>query len=77
VWLDGRTDGEWRIIPFSAGPAVCPGRNVVLLTTSHAVSQVVSRYDLDVDPATRAKLVDTMPTTLDHTAIRLGFWKRA
>lgn len=49
VWLDGRTDGEWPIIPFSAGPAVCPGRNVVPLTTSHAVSQVVSRYELDVD----------------------------
>jgi cytochrome P450 len=76
VWLDGRSDGDWPLIPFSAGPAVCPGRNVVLLTTSVAASQVVADYDLDVDPATRRKLIPTMPATFDHTTPRLGFWRR-
>jgi cytochrome P450 len=77
VWLDGRADGPWPIIPFSDGPALCPGRNVVLLTTSAAVSQIATQYDLDVDPATRDKLAGPMPTTFNQTTIRLGFWRRS
>jgi len=76
IWLDGRSDEEWPLIPFSAGPAVCPGRNVVLLTTSAATIHVVANYDLDPDPTTARKLADTMPTTFDHTAPRIGFWRK-
>ncbi|TCC45764.1 cytochrome P450 [Kribbella capetownensis] len=76
IWLDGRSDASWPIIPFSAGPAECPGRNVVLLTTSAAVSHVSMRYNLDLDPTTRAKLAGRMPTTLNHATIRLGFWRQ-
>jgi cytochrome P450 len=76
AWLDGRIDGHWPIIPFSARPAECPGRNVVLLTTSAAVSHVAAHYDLDVDPSTRTKLAGPMPTTLNHSTIRLGFWRK-
>ncbi|HZX02849.1 cytochrome P450 [Kribbella sp.] len=75
VWLDGRTDGAWPIIPFSEGPAACPGRNVVLLTTSAAVSHVATRYELDVAPATRARLAGAMPGTFNHADIRIGFWQ--
>jgi cytochrome P450 len=75
IWLDGRSDTQWPLIPFSAGPAVCPGRNLVLLTTSAVTSQIVARHDLDVDPTTRDKLSGkNLPTTFDHTSIRLGFW---
>jgi cytochrome P450 len=76
IWLDGRSDSAWPLIPFSAGPAVCPGRNLVLLTTSAAASQVVSNYDLDVDPGTRAGLTGRLPATLDHSRIRIGFWRK-
>jgi len=77
AWLDGRTDGEWPIIPFSAGPAMCPGQNVVLLTTSAAVSHVAEHYDLDTDPGTRSRLTGPMPTTFDHSRIRIGFWRNS
>jgi hypothetical protein len=76
VWLDGRSDRGWPLVPFSAGPAVCPGRNVVLLTTSAATSQVVAHFDLDLDPETRRKLAGQMPATFDHTKIRIGFWRK-
>jgi cytochrome P450 len=77
IWLDGRSDGSWPLIPFSEGPAVCPGRNVVLLTISAAANHLVTHYDLDLDPHTRAKLTDgPLPTTFDHTAPRLGFWRK-
>jgi cytochrome P450 len=77
AWLDGRTDGAWPVIPFSAGAAMCPGRNVVLLTTSAAVSHVAAHYDLDADPGSRIRLAGTMPTTFDHSRIRIGFWRNA
>lgn len=73
IWLDGRADGPWPLIPFSAGPAVCPGRNVVLLTASAAVGHLVTQYDLDLDPATSAKLGKQLPATFDHTQPRIGF----
>ncbi|MEV0286360.1 MULTISPECIES: cytochrome P450 [unclassified Kribbella] len=77
VWLDGRSDGSWPLIPFSEGPAVCPGRNVVLLTTSTAAHHLTSNYDLDLDPHTRAKLTrGPLPATFDHTAPRMGFWRK-
>lgn len=76
IWLDGRADGSWPIIPFSAGPAECPGRNVVLLTTSAAVSHVAARYDLDVDPATRRKLSGALPMTFNHATARIAFWRK-
>ncbi|MGW6278407.1 cytochrome P450 [Kribbella sp. NPDC055071] len=76
IWLDGRSDGSWPLIPFSAGPAECPGRNVVLLATSTAVSHVATSFDLDVDPYTRTRLTDPLPTTFNHTTIRLAFWPK-
>ncbi|MGW7683985.1 cytochrome P450 [Kribbella sp. NPDC054772] len=77
VWLDGRTDGAWPIIPFSEGPAGCPGQNVVLLTAGTAVSHVAAQYDLDVDPTTRAHLTDPLPRTFNHASVRIGFWRRS
>ncbi|TCO40615.1 cytochrome P450 [Kribbella antiqua] len=77
IWLDGRSDRDWPLIPFSAGPAVCPGRNVVLLTTSAATSHILQHYDLDLDPHTRELLTTgRLPTTFDHTTPRMGFWRR-
>ncbi|MEV6285651.1 cytochrome P450 [Kribbella sp. NPDC051770] len=77
IWLDGRADGDWPLLPFSEGPAVCPGRNVVLLTTSAATCHLAQHHNLDVDPTTREALTrPALPKTLDHTRIRLGFWPR-
>jgi cytochrome P450 len=33
IWLDGRAQAEPALVPFSGGPGVCPGRNLVLYTT--------------------------------------------
>jgi len=77
IWLDGRAEGDWPIIPFSEGPARCPGENVVLLTTSTAVSHLLDRNTLDLDPRTRRLLAGPMPKTFDHTRPRLAFWRKS
>jgi cytochrome P450 len=41
LWLDGRAHGEWPLIPFSAGPAECPGRNLVLLLCSTLLASLL------------------------------------
>jgi cytochrome P450 len=43
-WLRDRTDEDWPLIPFSGGPGMCPGRNLVLLTTSTILASLVRRH---------------------------------
>lgn len=40
-WLQERTAEDWPLVPFSGGPAMCPGRNVVLLVASAAVGHLI------------------------------------
>ncbi|MCP2334864.1 cytochrome P450 [Actinomadura rupiterrae] len=71
LWLDGRPEHDWEAIPFSAGPAQCPGRDLVLLTTSRFLAALLERHDYhqragkELDP----------PRPLPHTfsPFRLAF----
>jgi hypothetical protein len=50
IWLDGRARQYPQLVPFSAGPAECPGRNVVLLTTSSLLAKLLATVDVGFDP---------------------------
>ena len=41
LWRDRRASDEWPLVPFSAGPADCPGRNLVLLTASSLLARLM------------------------------------
>ncbi|MGW9209754.1 cytochrome P450 [Embleya sp. NPDC055664] len=72
VWLDGRADPARGIVPFSAGPAACPGRNLVLFTVT-ALLDTVLRRTTNLDLAVPG-LLDPgrpLPHTWNHTAARL------
>lgn len=71
AWLDGRAAQDTAVVPFSGGPARCPGENVVLLTATTWLAemlgdgvafQLISRNH--PDPAR------PLPATLDHFALR-------
>jgi cytochrome P450 len=71
IWLDGRGDDNWSLFPFSAGPAGCPGRNLVLLVTSRLVAALLGDNDVRLlsgrlDPA------GPLPRSLNHTTVRLA-----
>jgi cytochrome P450 len=51
IWLDGRADAYPQLVPFSAGPAQCPGQNVVLFATSTFLAQIFSRLELHLQSA--------------------------
>ncbi|MFG2041796.1 cytochrome P450 [Dactylosporangium sp. NPDC048998] len=68
VWLSGGARRSWSVFPFSAGPGACPGRNVVLLTTSTLIAVLLNRLG---PLRTLRPLRTPLPRTLDHTGLRL------
>jgi cytochrome P450 len=46
LWDDVAAAEAWPLIPFSAGPAACPGRNLVLRTTSCLLAALLGRLRL-------------------------------
>jgi cytochrome P450 len=69
VWLDGRAEA-WPFVPFSAGPAGCPARNLVLFLAAAWIEALMRRHlvllprDAGLDPA-------KLPATFDHFPLRL------
>ncbi|MGP3990057.1 cytochrome P450 [Streptomyces sp. 3N207] len=59
------------LMPFSSGPAGCPGENLVLFTVSTLLAALLERhaYSLASHPQLRASV--PVPATLDHFSLRL------
>ncbi|MFD0599604.1 cytochrome P450 [Catellatospora coxensis] len=70
-WLDGQAATGPTLIPFSAGPAACPGRNLVLQTVTAALAALLLEHDLRLHARTRIAADRPLPYTLGHT--ELGF----
>jgi len=70
VWLDGRAEA-WPFVPFSAGPAGCPARDLVLLLAGAWIAALGREHlflvprDAGLDPA-------KLPATFDHFSLRLA-----
>jgi cytochrome P450 len=67
-WLDGSAHEDWFLVPFSTGPAACPGRELVLFTASTFLPVLLR----DLDPAPPAELSggEPLPKGLDPFALR-------
>ena len=77
-WLDGgppdgSPPGEYPLIPFSAGPAACPGRNLVLLLTSTLLAALLQDgrelRQLEPEPLERTR---PLPGTLSPFRLRFA-----
>ncbi len=75
VWIEddpevkGNMPRNWPFVPFSGGPAVCPGRNLVLLLTSGMLAALLGNRDLHLKNANRLRK-DQLPSMLDHFTLR-------
>lgn len=49
LWEDERTIDDWPLIPFSAGPVICPARNLVLHITSTVLTRIFTERHLVLD----------------------------
>jgi len=72
VWVEERRPEDWPLVPFSDGPAICPGRHLVLMLTSAFVADVIEKLDLRLESPSRLGPDEPLPGTLNHFAIRFS-----
>jgi cytochrome P450 len=70
IWSDPRPEGHWPLVPFSDGPAICPGRNLVLLLGSLALARLVEHHDLVLRDPGRLDPDRPLPSVLDPFSLR-------
>ena len=66
IWLDGRARSYPQLVPFSAGPAECPGRNLVLFTTSTLLANLLSQLDFRLSSTPQLSPEEPLPVTLNQ-----------
>jgi cytochrome P450 len=69
LWLDERSRQDWPLVPFSDGPAGCPGRNLVLLLASTMLAALLDGGSLALTPGRRLDPT-RLPGTLDPYTLR-------
>jgi cytochrome P450 len=77
VWLDGSGDASPSLLPFSAGPARCPGRDVVLQLTTALLAALLADADVGIVPPSPLRPDRPLPNTLDHFHLRFAVVPRA
>jgi len=79
-FLRERTSDDWPFIPFSAGPAICPARNLVLHITSTVLARLVTEREFTLstsglDPAALDPAAP-LPGTLNPFGLRFAAQQR-
>jgi cytochrome P450 len=69
LWQERETE-DWPLIPFSRGPAVCPGRELVLLLGSAMLGLLLRDETVNLSPAGRLDPYHPLPATLNNYALR-------
>ncbi len=71
LWTgERRQDQTAAFIPFSEGPASCPGRELVLLLSTAMLAQILSNANIQLQNATRLAPDKPKPLTLNHFRLR-------
>jgi len=72
IWLDGRAADNPALVPFSAGPAVCPGRDLVLFCTSMLLAHLLREHRFELASGAVLTPDRPLPATLDNFHLRLN-----
>jgi cytochrome P450 len=71
VWLQDRPPEEvWTLLPFSDGPARCPGRQLVELIASTLLARLFDGRKIELSSHPRFGPHRPLPVTLGHHALR-------
>jgi cytochrome P450 len=70
IWPDDLGPRDWPLIPFSRGPAVCPGRHLVLLLSSAFNATLLRARPVRLAFPTHLRPEGPLPATLSHFTIR-------
>jgi cytochrome P450 len=77
IWLHGAPERELGIVPFSDGPARCPGREIVLLLASTMLSTLMRDGVPRLARPHRLDAALPMPGTLDNYTLRFELVREA
>ncbi|GAA1216121.1 cytochrome P450 [Prauserella alba] len=70
IWLDGRARAQPALVPFSSGPAACPGRDVVLFTTATLLAAILGRREVRLTGTGGTRLgPGRLPASLNHVTL--------
>ncbi|HEV7277457.1 MAG TPA: cytochrome P450 [Devosiaceae bacterium] len=75
LWLDGRA-GDWPLVPFSKGPAVCPAKNLVPMVASAMLAAIIAARDVELENPSLLQPLDRLPGTLDNYSLQFGLRPR-
>jgi cytochrome P450 len=76
VWLDAGKRGRWPLIPFSAGPAMCPAHDLVPLLCSALLAAMTRGRNINQVAPAPLDQRRPIPATLDHASLRLSLGPR-
>ncbi|MBD0322414.1 MAG: cytochrome P450, partial [Aldersonia sp.] len=65
IWLDGRAQAHPELVPFSAGPAECPGRNLVLFAASTLLANLLGAATFELASQPQLAPDEPLPMTLN------------
>ncbi len=71
LWREDWEQGvkrDWPLIPFSDGPVICPGRHLVLMTSSNLLAALLEKHTLRLENRTLDPA--HLPGTLDNYSLR-------
>ncbi len=66
IWLDGRAAANPALVPFSAGPAICPGRDLVQFCVSTLLANLLRDHAFEQTTGPVLAPDRTLPATLDN-----------
>jgi cytochrome P450 len=72
IWMDRRAEQYPQLVPFSAGPAQCPGQNLVLFVTSTLLAQMFSQTKLRLKSSPSLTPECPLPLTLNQFGLVFG-----
>jgi cytochrome P450 len=70
IWLEKDSHGNWPLIPFSKGPGVCPGQNLVMLTGSSFLATLLDKHDYQLQHPRRLNPARPLPVTFSPYRLR-------
>ncbi|OZG27821.1 cytochrome P450 [Williamsia sp. 1138] len=76
IWLDGRAQQAPALIPFSAGPVVCPGQNLVLHLTSTTLAVLLTLTECELVSSPTLSPAEPLPITLNNFGLEFGLLPR-
>jgi cytochrome P450 len=70
LWLGDSPGGDGVLMPFSLGPGQCPGRNLVLLTTTSLLARILAAAHITQRHARPLRSASPLPATLSPFRLR-------